>query len=641
MCSIGYVTFDSVIQCVVLVKQCMRSLMVYYMYTELKAELERVSFTAGKSSGIHMSCSRTWSFTIAVDLYLRIHPRTMEAPSKRLKASSAGGDDFVSFAEEDSAAADRYGYGHEDVQQQEASTADHEHRRHNGRHRDACFDRRNAEDRPKSKHALPGHEPWVLVKTKLGRRFVHNQKTKESFWYVPQNVWPAVKEFDAWEKQQKEKEENARWAEEELKKMREKSKAEEVNAKADAEEGRSRRPRSESLQREDEEAMMAELAAEAEHAEEQDVKQVVKTLEPEAGDVGYDSEGSYEYVEVTDDEGEEGEKDGEVGEGQGEADVNDEPEEEAPVEFGEDDIAWQLAAMGEEYGLDPEEYGDAAQDEDMGDYDEGDQGLTISDEDAANLFRDLLDDYRISPFTPWDKLIADESEASILNDDRYTVLPNMRARKEVWDAWTRDKAAQIKEERAKMGKLDPRIPYLAFLAEKANPKLYWPEFRRKYKREPELNDRKLSDKDREKLYRDHIYRLKLTERTRKADLIDLLKTIPLRDLNRSSTLDTLPQQLLSHFHFISLPAATRDEVVRAQIKTLPAAPEADDLTDEMKAEAGRKLAEKQRREAALAERQRVVDEERRKAEKEERVARRELREGERELGRITLGSRKG
>ena len=43
--------------------------------------------------------------------------------------------------------------------------------------------------------------------------------------------------------------------------------------------GRGRRRRSESLQREDEEALMAELAAEAEKAEEADVKETVEAVE--------------------------------------------------------------------------------------------------------------------------------------------------------------------------------------------------------------------------------------------------------------------------------------------------------------------------------------------------------------------------
>ena len=551
-----------------------------------------------------------------------------------MKASQIHGDDFVPLGGDEHDQGDKYGYGNEESFQRNAPSGQKADRE---RHRDARFDRRNAQDRPKSKHVLPGHEPWVLVKTKFGRRFVHNTKTKESFWHVPDLIWPAVKEFEQYERSQKEKAENARWAEEELRKMRDKSKAEELNAKADAEEGRSRRRRSESLQREDEEALMAELVAQAEHGEEQDVKEVVKTLEPVAGDVGYDSEGSYEYVEVTDDEDEDGDKTADAGPAGVDVEMDEQAEEEGPVEFGEDDIAYQLAAMGEEYGLDSEEYEDGGEDWPEGD---GDDGLTISDEDAANLFRDLLDDHNISPFTPWAKLIADQSPSSILHDDRYTVLPSMRRRKEVWDVWTREKAAQIKEERARTEKKDPRIPYLAFLAERATPKLYWPEFKRKFKKDVEMNDRKLSDKDREKLYRDHINRLKLPESTRKADLQTLLKSIPLRDLNSSTTLESLPQQLLSHLHFISLPANTRDSVLRLHINTLPPPPNADDLTDDQRAEEDRKRAEKRRREDALAERQRKVEEEKRRVEKEERFAKRGLREEERELERAMAGAGK-
>lgn len=556
----------------------------------------------------------------------------MELPNKRQKSSHEPVDsEFVSLDVNESEGG-KYGYGEENTISHADAPVDAPNGPRAHSHRDARFDRRNAQDRPKSKHALPGYEPWVLVKTKFGRRFVHNTATKESFWHVPSDVWPAVKEFDAWEKAQAEKEANAKWAEEELKKMRDSSKAEQVNSKADAEERRSRRRRSESLQREDEEAMMAELAAQAEFAEEQDVMQVLKTVEPEAGEFGYDSEGSFEYVEVTDSEGEEGDKEDEPANADGEADAED----EGPVEFGEDDIAYQLAAMGEDYGLDPGEYGEEPEEG----WEEGAEGLALSDEDAANLFRDLLDDYRISPFTLWEKLIADESEASIMHDDRYTVLPNMKARRDVWDQWAKDKAAQLKEERAKMEKKDPRIPYLALLAEKATPKLYWPEFKRKYKREPEVNDRKLADKDRERLYRDHISRLKLPESTRKADLLTLLKSIPLRDINSATSIDSLPQTLLSHLHFISLTAAVRDRLLTQHIGALPPPPEAGDMSDEQRAEDEKKRAEKRKREDALAARQRQVDEERRRVEKEERFARRGLLEEERELQRaMAVGNR--
>lgn len=578
----------------------------------------------------------------------------MESPHKRLKPSPPDTADFVSFGadddDEETKLANKYGFDREESSAQIDQAGDSNENTRQYTH-DARFDRRNAQDRPKSKHVLPGKEPWILIKTKFGRRFVHNTRTKESLWRIPESIFPAVKEFEQWEKDQKEKAQNAKWAEEQLKELRPPTKPTQTEVtKSDDAANRSRRRRSESLQREDEEAMMAELAAEEERAEKEGGAQTLRTVEPvgpQVGDTGYDSDGSYEYIEVTDSEGEEGEEGEESKAGVDSAPVQhsieqDEPmapveeeaaeeEEDAVVEFGEDDIAYQLAAMGEDYGLDPGEYGDY--DDQQEGWEEGAEGLPFTEEDAINLFRDLLDDFHISPYTPWDKLISNsDPTTSILHDDRYTVLNSMRARKDAWDAWAKDKAAELKAARAQMEKLDPRIPYLAFLSEKATPKLYWPEFKRKYKKEAELNDRKLSDKDREKLYRDHIARLKLSESARKADLITLIKSIPLRDLNRDVTLDALPQQCLTHLHFISLPSNKRDPILMSHIRSLPPAPDAEDaLSEAQREEEEKKRAERRKREAALAARERQVDEDKRRAEKAERMAKRDLREGEREL----------
>ncbi|KAK4506912.1 hypothetical protein PRZ48_000645 [Zasmidium cellare] len=590
------------------------------------------------------SCPSSAKPSIDDNLHLEhsTNPRTygilaMESPNKRLKTSPPAfnaQEDFVSFGD---VATDDGAFGVEnsnadDEYQPFRESAGPKEEQRGHRKRNALNDPRNAKDKPKSKHVLPGYEPWILVKTKYRRRFVHNTETKESFWFIPQDIFPGVVEFEKWEKSQKEKTDNAKWAEEQLKQMRNESKAPEVNKAADEEE-RSRRRRSESLQREDEEAMMAELAAQAEEGEEEDTRaaaKAVQPLQPQIQGAELESDSEYEVVEVTDSEGEGDDEEPKAQTENAEHDAAEEPQEaeDGPVEFGEDDIAYQLAAMGEEYGLDPGEYGEEAYE---GEWEEGAEGLPLTEEDAANLFRDLLDDYRISPFTPWDRIIADESESSILNDDRYTVLPNMRARKDVFEAWVKDKAAQIQQERATMAKRDPKIPYLAFLQHNATPKLYWPEFKRKFKKDVEMNDRKLSDKDREKLYRDHINRLKLPESTRKADLQTLLKSVPLKALNRDTSLDALPQQLLSNLHYISLPSSVRDRIVESHIKSLPPAPEADDKTDEQRAEEHKKREERKRREKAMADRERKVEEERRRAEKDESRARRDLRDGEREL----------
>lgn len=198
----------------------------------------------------------------------------------------------------------------------------------------------------------------------------------------------------------------------------------------------------------------------------------------------------YEEVEVTDDEDAENPSKRQ----KTEEDIFDQP-----VEFNEDDIAYQLAAMGHDYGLDPGEYG-GGEGEDL---EEGAEGLALTEQDSSALFKDMLNDHHINPYNPWDKII----EAShIIEDDRYIVLPNMKSRKEVWGEWSWERILRLKEQREKEEKKDPRIPYLSFLQTHATPKLYWPEFRRKYKKEAEMRDPKLSDKEREKWYRDYMNR---------------------------------------------------------------------------------------------------------------------------------------
>ncbi|KAF2210803.1 hypothetical protein CERZMDRAFT_29440, partial [Cercospora zeae-maydis SCOH1-5] len=450
-------------------------------------------------------------------------------------------------------------------------------------------------DRPRSKHALQDCEPWLLIKTKMGRRFVHNPVTSESFWRIPQDVLPAVLALEQSEREQQEKTENAVWAERQLRHMR----PQQPPAGGDA-------------------ATASVRAA---------------NLPTRTTTYGYDSDGSYEEVEVTDSEDEHILATEDMPEG---IDTSGEQQQDhsatlpnAPVEFGEDDIAYQLAAMGADYELDAGEYGD----EPEAGWEAGAEGLDLTEEDATNLFRDLLDDHRISPFVPWDKVIADDSETSILNDDRYTVLPNMKARREVFDTWARDKAAQVKVERATLHKLNPKIPYLAFLEERANPRLYWPEFMRKYKREAVMNDRTLSDKDREKLYRDYIARLKLPESKRQADLQSLLHSIPLGSLNSQTTVDSLPEQVLSHVHYISLPPKARDVIIAAHIRSLPAGP--DDREAQDATTVGMHSDDRRRREQALADREAKVRGERKREAMVQERAKRELREGEGELERDT------
>ena len=452
-----------------------------------------------------------------------------------------------------------------------------------GGHNNFSDRRREKDDKPKHRTDIPNCTPWVLVRTKFGRRFVWNKETNESFWKFPPNVMKAVVEFDRKQREKKE-----------------------------------RRERGEPSDVEDEEDIaMADIEADLAAAEEE-----VEIVEVD-GEEGMENDEEYEEVEVTDDEGEETES----------APKRQRTQEQIRDQqqaADDDDLAWQLAQMeememgggyGEEY---PEEY-------------EGEEPA-LTEEDCKALFKELLDDTQISPYTPWDKILED---GTLYDDERYKALPNMKARKDCFDEWARDKMQFLKEEKAKQQKRDPRIPYLAFLDRYATPKLYWPEFKRKYRKEPELKDAKLSDKEKEKLYRDHIKRIGMRHSDLKSDLSTLLRAQPLATFNRSTTIDTLPSAILTDLKYISLPPSTRNSLIETYISTLPAAPEGAAASAEEDAERARKQAERERRENALAERERRVQAEKREQERDLAYGKGRLKEEEEEIQRALKVGKEG
>ncbi|KAF2755770.1 hypothetical protein EJ05DRAFT_513241 [Pseudovirgaria hyperparasitica] len=429
--------------------------------------------------------------------------------------------------------------------------------------------RQQADDRPKHKSAIPGYTPWVLVKTKMKRRFVYNPDTNESFWRIPEDLMKGVVELERIERERKE-----------------------------------RRQRGEPSDDEGE-----------------------KVLTFDNKNSRHEDSEEYEEVEITEEEDSEDDRTSKKQRTIGDM-------EDQPVEFDEDDIAYQLKMMGQDYGLDPAEYGNPYEEE----LEEGAEGIPLTEDDTKALFRDMLDDYGINPYTPWETLIE---EGRILQDDRYTVYTNMKARKDAWSDWSKDKMQILKQQREKQAKQDPRIPYLEFLQNHASPKLFWAEFKRKYRKEPEMRDSKLSDKDREKWYREHISRLKLSSSTLKSDLTALLKAAPLSALNRSTQLGALPSSILSDIRYISLPALTRDSLVQTWISTLPPAPETSELNAEESEEASKRRADRERREKALAAREKLVEEQKRRQQKELSYGRGRMREEERELARANQVTKTG
>ena len=434
--------------------------------------------------------------------------------------------------------------------------------------------RKQPEDRPKKKQVILGCKPWILVHTKFKRRFVYNPELGKSFWKFPQDVMMAVIEMDRVEREKQDR--------------RERCEASDV----------------------EEQPIEQPLEGEA--------KATPEPVESEAKAEEFDSD-EYEEVEVTDDEDE----------GPNKRPKLEDDKPQGPLEFDEDDIAYQIAAMGQDETYD--DYQDAFEER-------FEEEPPLSDEDAKALFMDLLDDHRINTYTPWETIVE---EGKIIDDDRYTCLPNMKSRKETWDTWSRNKIQKLREQREKEEKKDPKMPYMAFLEKNATPKLYWPEFRRKYNKEAVMRDTKLKDKDRENWYREYIKRLKLPERTLKDDLTNLLKSVPISALNRSTDISALPSALLTDLRYISLRQKIRDPLIESYIALAPPAPNLSDQSPEEEAEAMKRKQERERREKALAEREQRVQEEKRKQRGKLQYSRDMLREEEEEVQRAMRIGREG
>lgn len=271
------------------------------------------------------------------------------------------------------------------------------------------------QDRPKRKEHITNCKPWVLVYTRLGRRFVHNTTTGQSLWKFPTDVMTAVITHDARRAGHGAPDPKGQGSGANRVPVRDKrARIEESAPGADQE-------------ADDEAAMAAELEAQQLAAMEgESVGHVVPYTAPKDAEQ-QGSESEYEEVEVTDDE-----DDGSLPD---EENHDHEAADQAQDELNEDDFAYQLQAMNEQQDIDLEG---------------GEVCDTHTPDDAQTTFHQMLDDWSIFPFTLWTSILdspplSEDKSYDLLSDERFTVLPSSKLRKEAFDTWSR---ARIAEKRA-------------------------------------------------------------------------------------------------------------------------------------------------------------------------------------------------
>jgi hypothetical protein len=219
---------------------------------------------------------------------------------------------------------------------------------------------------------------------------VHNLETKESYWKIPSELQAGVDEFDRLETEKK---------------------------------------------------MRLERGDGSEEVSDATLTRDLDAEDPNARDDPEEDENSEEYeeVEMTDEEEQNSPK---------HLKSEDHGPEQA-VEFTEDDIAFQLAALGQDNGsYDENNWGDEMENE-------------LTEDDSKGLFKDMLDDFGINPYATWEKLVE---EGKLVDDERYLVLASMKARKETWEEWSREKIRELREQRSKQEKQDVSMDHpLVFL----------------------------------------------------------------------------------------------------------------------------------------------------------------------------------
>jgi hypothetical protein len=105
------------------------------------------------------------------------------------------------------------------------------------------------------------------------------------------------------------------------------------------------------------------------------------------------------------------------------------------MELTEDDLAWQLAQLQEEYGG-------------------GGEVMMVEEEELdpatrRQAFITLLEEKDVNPFNTWETEMP-----KIVHDPRYSMLKNTKQRMEIFEEWTRGRIAVIKEEKSHQKKED-------------------------------------------------------------------------------------------------------------------------------------------------------------------------------------------
>ncbi|KTW25745.1 hypothetical protein T552_03358 [Pneumocystis carinii B80] len=213
------------------------------------------------------------------------------------------------------------------------------------------------------------------------------------------------------------------------------------------------------------------------------------------------------------------------------------------TEYTENDIAWQLEGM-ENNGMI---------------YIENE--MEMMEEEKALQFKTMLQELDVNPYHPWDQEVS-----KISMDPRYFLINTMKGRKDLFEEFCRERIAQQKKEIELRPKRDPKISFITLLQIPQTSKMYWHEFRRKFKKEQEYKDFGMNDKEREKLFRAYQEQMKYDSKRKEKDFYALLKETS--TVTKNTTLLSLPDEVLCDLRYAVIPSEKLEEYIEKYTQSL-------------------------------------------------------------------------
>ncbi|KAI8336436.1 hypothetical protein EDC96DRAFT_523993, partial [Choanephora cucurbitarum] len=198
-----------------------------------------------------------------------------------------------------------------------------------------------------------------------------------------------------------------------------------------------------------------------------------------------------------------------------------EEEQQAATEMTEDDIMWQLQQMGEQdeddmVYIEPEQEPLQQTEEEVKEVKEEEaKKTTLSEEECIAQFNQLLEERNISPFA-----VYSVEYPQLMTDPRFSLVSQQK-QKALFNKYCNALGERLKHQNK--AKKKPEEEFRELLESKVTEKMYWDDFRRKYKNDPRFKAISAT-REKEAMFKDYVRHELGKPKTGKEAYMDLLRS---------------------------------------------------------------------------------------------------------------------